>query len=137
MHKTEVLVKWPVVYLRHMKIVSCHIVRICFIQHMEWQWQQCMHIYHEIILYHCENVFICIRSFSDLCDNFFGEVNLSGFTLFDELYREELQSMPVDERLMSIGVEDLGVIGVLGVTSVVALGVPGKVALWIPGKFVF
>ena len=50
--------------------------------------------------------------------------------------------MPVDEILMSLGVEYLGVIGIFGVTYVIALGfhgvdalgVPGKVDLWVPSK---
>ena len=53
--------------------------------------------------------------------------------------------MPGDERLTSIGVEDLGVIGIFVFLSVVALGIPGvnfiglpgKLSCWIPGKVVF
>ena len=45
--------------------------------------------------------------------------------------------MPSYERLMYLGVEELGVIGVLGVSGVVALMVPDKVPLWFPGKVLF
>ena len=66
---------------------------------------------------------------------FWGVVEISGVTLFDYLYREELQYMPGDEKLMSLGVEYLGVLGVFGVTSVVALGVLGFVTLGVTGNF--
>ena len=56
-----------------------------------------------------------------------------------------MQYMPGDERLMSLVVEGLEVLGVLGFPGVVVLGVyvdvalefTGKVALWVPGKVVF
>ena len=74
--------------------------------------------------------------------------NLSGVTLFDDLYieyfdRGELIYIPGETNLMSLSVEDIsGVPGVvslaisgvvdLGVPSVVALGFPGKTPLWVP-----
>ena len=80
--------------------------------------------------------------------NFFSGVNLSGVTLFDgidreDFDREELLSMPGYKTSISLYVEDLGSIGVFGVTGVVVLGVPGvaargvpgAVALGVPGKF--
>ena len=45
--------------------------------------------------------------------------------------------MPVNERVMSLGVEDLGYLGFFGVTGVVSLWVPGKVSLWVNGKCFF
>ena len=47
MHGKEGLVKWLIFYLRHIKIISCHMVSICFIHHMTWRWQQCVHIHHK------------------------------------------------------------------------------------------
>ena len=35
--KTIGLVKFPIIYLRYIKILSCHMVSICFRQHMIWQ----------------------------------------------------------------------------------------------------
>ena len=74
-----------------------------------------------------------------------GRVNLSGFILINDLGREELQYMTVDERLMPLGVENLGVIVMFGFPGAVSLGVkgvvyirvPSKVALWVPGKISF
>ena len=37
--------------------------------------------------------------------------------------------MHCEKRLIYIGVEDLGVLGIFGVTGVIAVWVPGKVAL--------
>ena len=87
--------------------------------------------------YLCDNVFICLRKFSDHWDNLCFLFDLSGVTLFDDIKKEELQYMPGDERLMSLCVEYLGVLGVLVVPGVVSLGVTGKVYLWFPSKVFF
>ena len=42
---------------------------------------------------------------------FFGGVNLSGVTLFDEINREELLYKPVEKWIMDLGVANLGVLG--------------------------
>ena len=65
-------------------------------------------------------------------------VNCTGSTLIDELdredfYIEELLYMP-EIVLMSLGDEDLGIVGVFGFTGVVTLGVPRKVVLGVTGK---
>ena len=70
---------------------------------------------------------------------------LSGFTLFDEIDREELLSIPGDKSLMSLGVLELGYPGIFGVpgvfflrvTSFFALGVTGKVVFGVPDWSVF
>ena len=77
----------------------------------------------------CDNVFICLRKISDRCDNFFLGVDLSCATLFDDLYIEELQSRPGYEKLMYIGVEDLGVLVIFFVPGIVTFGFPGRVSL--------
>ena len=45
--------------------------------------------------------------------------------------------MPGGEKLMSLGVEDLGVLGVFGVPGAVDLGVPGKFPFGLLVKVVF
>ena len=68
---------------------------------------------------------------------FWGGVILSGDIIFYDLDREELPSIPGDKRLMSLGVEDIGVPGVFWVPGVVSLGVSSKLALWVPIEVVF
>ena len=68
---------------------------------------------------------------------FFGEAILSSVTLFVDLDREELSSMPVDKILMSIGVVDLGVTGFFGVPGGVSLGVTSEVFLRVPDGYLF
>ena len=52
MHRKEGMLKWPIVYLRHIKIMSCHMESIHFRHHLTWKWQQCVHIYHQNMHYH-------------------------------------------------------------------------------------
>ena len=60
MHKTEGLLKWPIVYLRHIKILSCHMENIFFRHHMTLQWQQYVHIHYKTIHYSIGNVFCVV-----------------------------------------------------------------------------
>ena len=57
--KTEGLVKYPINYLRHIKILSWHMVSIYSTHHLIWIWQQCVNIYHQNMHYHIWNMF-CI-----------------------------------------------------------------------------
>ena len=56
MRKEEGLVKCPIVYLRHIKILSCHMVSIYSKHNLTWNWQICVYIHHQIMLYHIGNV---------------------------------------------------------------------------------
>ena len=47
----------PIVYLRHVKILSYHMVRIYSKQHLTWLCQKCVLIHHQKMHYHIENVF--------------------------------------------------------------------------------
>ena len=57
MHKTEGLVKRPIVYLIHIKILSCHIESILFRHHLTWQCQKCVNIHNKSMHYHIGNMF--------------------------------------------------------------------------------
>ena len=59
-HKTEGMVKLPIIYLIHIKILSFHMEIICFQQHMTLQWKQCVHINHQTMHYHIGNVFCVV-----------------------------------------------------------------------------
>ena len=52
---------------------------------------------------------------------FFGGVNLSGVTLFDEINREELLYKPVEKWIMDLGVANLGVLGFLELPVLLSL----------------
>ena len=54
--------------------------------------------------------------------NFVFVVDLLGVTIFDETNREELQFMPGDEMLMSLDIEDLGVLGFFYLPMLLPLG---------------
>ena len=54
--KTEGPEKWPTVYLRHIKIPSCHMVRIFSINHLTWLCGKCLHINHQNMNNHTVNV---------------------------------------------------------------------------------
>ena len=56
MRKTEGLVKWKIFYLIHIKIMSRHMVSICFKQYLIWRGQQFVHIHHKIMRHHIRNV---------------------------------------------------------------------------------
>ena len=56
MRKTESLVKWKIFYLIHIKIMSRHMVSICFKQYLIWRGQQFVHIHHKIMRHHIRNV---------------------------------------------------------------------------------
>ena len=58
MHKRENLVKWPIVYLRHINILLYHMENICFQQNLTFWWQQCVHIHHQTMYYHIGTVFL-------------------------------------------------------------------------------
>ena len=81
------------------------------------------------------SLFICYGKFSDLCDHILGGgVILSGATLFVDLDKEELPSMPGDKILMSLGVLDLGVTSIFVVPGVVDLGFSGKISPGVTAK---
>ena len=52
--------KWPIVYLRHIKILSCHMEIMCFQQNLTLRWQQCVHIHNQNMHYHIVNVFYIV-----------------------------------------------------------------------------
>ena len=60
MLKTEGLVKFPIGYLIHIKILWCHTVSTYLTQHLTWIWQQCVHIHHQNIRNHIGNVFFVV-----------------------------------------------------------------------------
>ena len=49
--------KWQIVYLRHIKILPCHMVSIYSKHHMTWLWKQCVHIHNQNMHYHIGNLF--------------------------------------------------------------------------------
>ena len=58
MSKIEDLVKFPIAYLRHIQIISCHMVSIYSKKHITWIWKQCLHIHNQNIHYQEENLFL-------------------------------------------------------------------------------
>ena len=54
-------------FLRHIQVLSCHMERICFRQHLELKWQQCVHIHNKTIHYHIGNVFCIVASNVHIC----------------------------------------------------------------------
>ena len=62
MHKTEVLVNLPIVYLRHIKIIACHMESVCFQHHLTFWWQKCVHIHHQTMSSFVDNLFTLLRA---------------------------------------------------------------------------
>ena len=60
MQKIEGLMKFPIKFLRHIKIMSCHMVSIYSKQYMIWIWKKCVHINHQNMHYHIWNVFCVV-----------------------------------------------------------------------------
>ena len=56
MLKTKGLGKKKIVYMKHIKIMSCHMGIIFTPKHLIWQRQQCVHIHSNIMHYHTGNV---------------------------------------------------------------------------------
>ena len=75
MRKTEGIMKCPIVYSIHIKVLSCQMISICFKQHMTWKWQQCVHIHNQIMHYHIRNVcFVVVQNVHGLIFQFHNQI---------------------------------------------------------------
>ena len=59
MHRTEVLVKWPVSYLKHIIVMWFHMVVISTKQHLACLWIQCAPTHRLNMHYHTGNMYCC------------------------------------------------------------------------------